>query len=676
MRRAGAAVALGASVLAIGAANAWAFKIDPGRTAIPLVHAHVGDSGIHESVTHLAILIAHQEEREFTPPRAFIKDVQTGAENADVTHQFDSEQHFDNATVANGGFELGFALVHGYFDQAVKLAQGNDEFREPSFTSFRDIAKEVESALARVVVSPKCILRRQCPTAAFYARAGLVKAYADTVLLLNPNPDPHVPTNPGSLFASPRNGPCTVPLLCRAAPAISKASRTAITEVEEAVDWSLGKHSGKTLAQLLGQDHTLVKRLERARDAIRAYRAFQLAGHALHAAQDFFAHSNYVELMAGVPVGQPIASTGMVPEDLPVPASAADFGLAGLRTLMGDERYARLESGGVAADWLGEGDYCLGDRVLSVFNPAQKIEFRLPRLSALALGLPGLLVEPKQVSIPLGGTNPGPPPGLSYCHYVTSTTAGLNKDEPGTGEPSHANHEFAAKVAERVSVLLWRDFISRATAYCPAPGRHLNGDGCELPPEQPPSDLCVPTGEPATAPEGTLLETCTLDPRVVEPYDPVYGSVVLLPTRSYRLVVSGVVAEVHLDDVSSYWEADALYCLDSPGWESYCGDAGELFRGWPAGGALGVYWGNGFGGYGNPAPFWAVDGTTGGVPPASPTPPPYSEANVYAVTIGGVAGQIAFLQQTHANVGSFVVELWTAGEGPADTRPARARALP
>ena len=34
------------------------------------------------------------------------------------------------------------------------------------------------------------------------------------------------------------------------------------------------------------------------RDSIDAYRAFQDLGHAFHASQDFFAHTNYVELQA------------------------------------------------------------------------------------------------------------------------------------------------------------------------------------------------------------------------------------------------------------------------------------------------------------------------------------------------------------------------------------------
>ncbi len=178
---------------------------------------------------------------------------------------------------------------------------------------------------------------------------------------------------------------------------------------------------------------------------------------------------------------------------------------------------------------------------------------------------------------------------------------------------------------------------------------------------------CTWTGwQPADAPAGTLLETCVLDPLDLGPWEPLYTTVSLVPSRSYRLVASGVVAEVHLDDVSQYWEADAVYCLESPGYELYCGNPGQVFQGWPAGGALGVIWGNGFDAFGNPAPFWEVDGATGGALPASPVPPPLSADNVYEATIAGVSGSLGFLQQTFANVGELAVEVYVAGEAPVE----------
>lgn len=160
--------------------------------------------------------------------------------------------------------------------------------------------------------------------------------------------------------------------------------------------------------------------------------------------------------------------------------------------------------------------------------------------------------------------------------------------------------------------------------------------------------------------------------------DVVYGTVSLSPYRSYRLVASGVVAEVYLDNISEFWEADAVYCLDSPGYQWYCGDPGELFQGGYTGdGVLGIFWPClssgvlntarcwtdelGFS-FTEPVPFWAVDGMTGGVPPANPAPPPLAADNVYEATIAGVSGPVDFVAWSWANVGSFAVDVYVAGE--------------
>src|SRR3990170_1521835 len=80
-------------------------------------------------------------------------------------------------------------------------------------------------------------------------------------------------------------------------------------------------------------------RIQGIYQALRAYRAFQALGHAFHATQDFFAHSNYVELMAGVAVESPIPAGTQVP----VPQSRTGFSLKGLKTLMGAEQFKKLE---------------------------------------------------------------------------------------------------------------------------------------------------------------------------------------------------------------------------------------------------------------------------------------------------------------------------------------------
>ena len=57
------------------------------------------------------------------------------------------------------------------------------------------------------------------------------------------------------------------------------------------------------------------------------------------------------------------------------------------------------------------------------------------------------------------GQNSSPPPPFNFCHYHTAFAAGLNKDEPGTEEPSFANHDVAKDAARRWSSVLWEAFL-------------------------------------------------------------------------------------------------------------------------------------------------------------------------------------------------------------------------
>jgi hypothetical protein len=174
-------------------------------------------------------------------------------------------------------------------------------------------------------------------------------------------------------------------------------------------------------------------------------------GHAMHTTEDFFAHSDYVELMAGVPVGTPIPATIDPKTGIPVPPGFDDFSRAGLQTALGATRFADLESGAVRTIWLGEGDFCLGDGpVFSVFNP--KAGFSIGPRDFGPVKIP-------KIDIRVIGSNPGPPPGFRFCHYTTSTTMGLNKDHPGAEEPSFQNFPWAAGAATREAAYLWKTFL-------------------------------------------------------------------------------------------------------------------------------------------------------------------------------------------------------------------------
>src|SRR5262249_6221856 len=126
---------------------------------------------------------------------------------------------------------------------------------------------------------------------------------------------------------------------------------------------------GGGLASNVKIDRGLVRVLAAERDFYRVYPAFMALGHAFHGLQDFFAHSNYVELMAGpltkgrypdgVPVGDSIASYGVTPAELPLPVALTDFNLAGLKRIMGPKLFGQLQSGWASTPWLGEDDNCV-----------------------------------------------------------------------------------------------------------------------------------------------------------------------------------------------------------------------------------------------------------------------------------------------------------------------------
>jgi hypothetical protein len=228
----------------------------------------------------------------------------------------------------------------------------------------------------------------------------------------------------------------------------------------------VAKRAQTTFAIAISRDNPLRRKLVKLRNAVRAYLAYQDLGHAFHATQDFFAHTNYVELQAGVPVGTPIPAGTVVP----VPATFDEFSLDGFRRLLPQERpqiggttFDELESGAVLTRWLGEGDFCAGN----FFNPAGgSIKVKLP----IAVSLPG------------GGRNPDPPSGFRYCHYTTKSTVGLNKDEPTAKDPaknelSYANHEVAVKAALQMSILLWRSFLASIGERCPQGGSNCPAPG-------------------------------------------------------------------------------------------------------------------------------------------------------------------------------------------------------
>jgi hypothetical protein len=72
------------------------------------------------------------------------------------------------------------------------------------------------------------------------------------------------------------------------------------------------------------------------------------------------------------------------------------------------------------------------------------------------------------------GANPDPPhsaDGFRFCHYLTATTPGLNKDEPfekSGDEVAHQDFDYARWAALQVSKALWMSFMNDLRRSAPA----------------------------------------------------------------------------------------------------------------------------------------------------------------------------------------------------------------
>lgn len=433
-----------------------AFKIDFVTTFVAFQNiAHVGQP-IHEEITRDAIT-------NVTPSAslALIANLQHGVQNADILHQFDSESHFDNSSISlNLGFSNGFAIMTQRIESARQNALGNPEFLAPHYASFLDISVDVVAALSELSIDPQCLLQPACPTSRAAADAILLSSFLPP-LVFNSNPDPHRATAPRSLFHYPPDPNCQGAGfgLCGYLGPVQEAYLGVIGAVEAAVASALGNHfdplcfCDRDLAEVLGSSNSHVVRLQLLRNALRAFHAHQDLGHALHAAQDFFAHSDYVELMAGVAVGVAIPPGAAVL----LPADFSQFNLPGLQTLMGAARFNRLESGEVRTIWSGDGDYSLGDAgIQNFFNPKTGIEVGGSDLFGLHIST---------VTVSSVGQNANPPPGFNHGHYLSSTAMGLNKDcavdpsSSATTEPAHVNYLPARQAAVQVSALMWTAFL-------------------------------------------------------------------------------------------------------------------------------------------------------------------------------------------------------------------------
>jgi Heterokaryon incompatibility protein Het-C len=452
-------------VVAIGVSSVFAFKVGFGN-----------ERAIHEGITANAMWAVIPSANPM-----FVGNVQNGVFNTDFSHQLEHEFHFDESTTGtsgscgaqgsgNCGFNNGFNALHGMLSTArgeatTCNANGqcsfNPLFMNPLHSSFRDLAEDIVGTYLSLSTNGGCWNEPACPTDDFVGGAVYVQTEMLSILVdTDPDPD-QVP-----------------------APMINFAGNVA--QVKSNLDGLLGSHCRpwwsfsnecfETLELMAPNDNDfqlLAAHLRILQYEYQAYYAWQHLGHALHTTQDFFAHSNYVELAAGRKGPQcdatsfqsatlcdaalDASSGGWSAIRLPSDgqgfiSSLASFHtvfdktpvqttLNGLPKIFGDDNFNHLQTGFFP---------CAGD----------------------ALGLPST-----------GGIGVGYSQGFPYCHTATKPltsgsagSAGLNKDKPfdptTTSELNHHNFDWAAISAQRMSVVLFESFM--ADLLGPATGNFVN----------------------------------------------------------------------------------------------------------------------------------------------------------------------------------------------------------
>jgi hypothetical protein len=397
-----------------------------------------GGSEVHEQITREAIFAV-------TPlaNAVMIEHIVHGNQNADLTHKFEWVFHINSANVINGEFDNSFQLIRRYVDEAIEKAQGNAAFLNPEHVRFGDLARDVKDSLG--LLSLQCIKNLSEPAACrtVSARAsatvGDLSARSLPYFLINQNPDPHAG------FAGAVNH-------------VSEAVTGILDPSEPYCRLHLPgtqKYCFTRLDDMLTGDtefQETVRHLRTMQQEIRGYYAWQALGHAFHITQDFFAHSNFVELVNGqvgppcnlaLPAlcGQPVTGVPVRYGDQRVGRfldlvgfnAAFNFNLATLQAVLGAS-FPRLQTGYV--------------RQISSVQPAQLADF-------LVTGD----MCPKEL-----------PLGFEYCHWEYGNHPALNKDsdKDTSKNPAHANFWYARQLAVYVSIAMWEHFMVRA-GFAPPP---------------------------------------------------------------------------------------------------------------------------------------------------------------------------------------------------------------
>jgi hypothetical protein len=379
---------------------------------------------VHEEITRAALRHVLEEV-----PHRVIEHIVRGNQNTDgpATHKFDNVYHVNSANTTNGAFRSSFRRMRDLIDEAVADARHNRRFLAPRYDTFQGTVDEIADTLSSLGVNLACngLVESACPQAQLLAKAAEVRVHS-VRLLLNPMPDPH-----GSEKDTISN--------------LRTDLRTLLDpEQDHRYCRPFSSHCFNHLDDMLPDNDAFqadVRHLRRLAGEVRAYSAWQNLGHALHIAQDFVAHSNFIELVNGR-AGPPCGAR----HDPAICDRELD-GTPG-RTEEPVARFLNLVRPGFALNL---------ETLQTVLGP------RFPKLqTGLVQFSPGLTKEGLFCVDTL-------PSGFHYCHWPHKQTPGLNKDDPHDQdrEPAHANHGYARRVARYVSELLWEDFLRRAELLPP-----------------------------------------------------------------------------------------------------------------------------------------------------------------------------------------------------------------
>lgn len=445
----GAGVLALASLAALLPTSLLAFKIASSVTGAPPNHENITASAIRSAMS--------------APDPLFIRNVQQGVINTDLTHFSENEYHFDNSTAINVGFANGFDVLSGMALRAhaeAMLCDGarpcgilNPLFVHPQHASYRELVEAIIGTYLNISITPGCIGEPACWGERLEARAADLQTHL-LPSLLDTDPDPDV-TTVLSNGVTTNSLPNLAPLVTHA-----KSDLDSVLGNRICRPWPEQRLCFEGIGVMAPWDnlfHLLVGQLEVLQLEYQAYFAWQHLGHALHTTEDFFAHSNYIEL-ASCRKGPPCAgnSHNAASCDVPLDGGPASFGSLPLPT-----------DGKPLQD------------IVQFFLP----NFDLAAVSATlnsqrAVYPDGNALHLQTGQFPCASATDPPDAQFQFCHTAKGDVAGLtaagraaaagdagpaglNKDEEfaNGGELNHQNYDWANASATRTAVALFASFM-------------------------------------------------------------------------------------------------------------------------------------------------------------------------------------------------------------------------